>query len=69
MSFIYRYAKSPGTSGKNPFTDVVSGRYYYKAVLWASSKGIVNGITKTTFCPENTCTRGQIVTFLYRYLG
>ena len=57
-------------SAANPFTDVASNQYYYKAVLWAVEKGITNGTGKTEFSPGKTCTRGQIVTFLYRaYAG
>lgn len=51
----------------NPFTDVCSDDYYSEAVLWAVSKGITNGTSKTLFEPEGICTRAQIVTFLYRY--
>lgn len=42
--------------------------FYYTAVLWAVEEGITAGMTKTTFVPDNTCTRGQIVTFIYRYM-
>ena len=50
----------------NPFTDVKSDAYYYKAVLWAVENGITNGTSPDRFSPDKTCTRGQIVTFLYR---
>ena len=50
----------------NPFSDVKSGEYYYKAVLWAVAAKITNGTTPNKFSPDATCTRGQIVTFLYR---
>ena len=49
-----------------PFTDVPEQAYYHLALLWAYDKGIVTGITATTFGPNRTCTRGQVVTFLYR---
>ena len=49
-----------------PFTDVPDQAYYSLALLWAYDKGIVTGITATTFGPNRTCTRGQVVTFLYR---
>ena len=52
---------------KNPFTDVKPSDYYYKAVLWAVENGITNGTSKTTFSPNQVCTRAQIVTFLWRY--
>lgn len=53
----------------NPFKDVKSTQYYYEAVLWAVEKNITTGMTKTTFGPKSECTRGQIVTFLYRCLA
>ena len=56
-------------AGTNPFTDVKSDAYYYKAVLWAVENGITKGTSATKFSPDNTCTRGQIVTFLYRDLA
>ena len=51
------------------FTDVDPGAYYYDAVLWAVEQGITTGTSATTFSPERTCTRAQIVTFLYRALA
>ena len=70
VTFLWRNAGSPKTSGSNPFGDVKSGEYYYSAVLWAVGHNpqITNGTSATTFSPSNTCTRGQIVTFLYRYV-
>ena len=53
----------------NPFTDVSEGRYYYDPVLWAVENGITAGITPTTFAPDSNCTRGQVVTFLWRAAG
>ena len=52
-----------------PFADVYMGEYYYNAVQWAAEKGIVNGMTETTFEPETPCTRGQAVTMLWRHAG
>ena len=70
VTFLYRAAGSPAVEGaENPFTDVQEGKFYYDAVLWAVDKGITNGMTATTFEPNTTCNRGQIVTFLYRYAG
>ena len=72
VTFLWRAAGSPEpTSPRNPFTDVNSVRdaSYYKAILWASQKGITAGSTATTFSPYQECTRSQIVTFLYRYAG
>ena len=56
-------------SGSNPFTDVPSGAYYTDAVLWAYQNNITSGTTATTFAPHSTCTRGQVVTFLWRAQG
>ncbi len=68
VTFLWRMAGKPTASNsKNPFTDVASGAYYYDAVLWAVEQGITLGTSGTTFSPDSTCTRAQIVTFLYRY--
>ncbi|MCD8192361.1 MAG: leucine-rich repeat protein [Oscillospiraceae bacterium] len=57
-------------TGNTPvFTDVVSGSYYCDAVAWAVGQGITTGTTSTTFSPDDTCTRGQIITFLWRAVG
>ena len=70
VTFLWRAAGQPEpTEGTNPFTDVKEGAYYYKAVLWAVEKGITNGTSETTFDPDETCTRAQIVTFLWRREG
>ncbi len=70
VTFLWRAAGSPEpTSTVNPFTDVSSDAYYYKAVLWAVEKGITKGVTATTFAPEKTVTRGQVVTFQHRLAG
>jgi len=53
----------------NPFTDVSENDYYYKAVLWAYEQGITTGTSATAFSPESPCTRGQVVTFLWRAEG
>ena len=53
----------------HPFTDVDADAYYAKAVDWAVRNGVTTGITKTTFAPDDPCTRAQVVTFLYRDLG
>ena len=66
VTFLHRYEKTPSVTARNPFTDVASGQYYYDAVLWAVKNQITNGTTATTFDPSGTCTRGQIVTFLFR---
>ena len=51
------------------FTDVAPDAFYAKAVAWAVEKEITNGMSPTSFAPENICTRGQVVTFLYRAMG
>ena len=53
----------------NPFSDVVTGHVFYDAIMWAVDTGITSGTTATTFSPEKDCTRGQVVLFLYRYMG
>lgn len=54
------------TVTKNPFTDVKVGSYFYEPVLWALENGITDGISPTKFGPAQKCTRGQVVTFLWR---
>ena len=70
VTFLHRASGSPEpASSTNPFKDVAQGEYYSDAVLWAVEKGITTGTGDTTFSPNATCTRGQIVTFLYRYMA
>lgn len=69
MTFLYRSAKMPAVSGSHNFSDVQADAYYHDAVLWAAAQCITNGTSDSTFSPEASCTRGQTVTFLYRYLG
>ena len=69
VTFLWRAAGKPAPSGSNPFTDVKSTAYYYDPVRWAVENGITTGTSETKFSPDNTCTRGQIVTFLWRYEG
>ena len=69
VTFLHNYAGKPAASGKNPFTDVKSTQWYYQPILWAVSEGVTAGTSPTAFSPTNTCTRGQIVTFLYNYMG
>ena len=67
VTFLWRAAGSPAPkSSVNPFTDVPASAYYYDAVLWAVENGITAGTSATTFSPDASCTRAQIVTFLYR---
>ena len=70
VTFLWRYAGRPKpTSSKNPFTDVRPGSYYSDAVRWAVEPGITTGTGFGSFSPEKTCTRGQMVTFLWRFSG
>ena len=67
VTFLWRAAGSPAPkSAAMPFTDVKAGSYYEQAVLWAVENGITKGTSDTTFSPDLTCTRAQIVTFLWR---
>ena len=67
VTFLWRAAGSPAPkSATMPFTDVPAGSYYYDAVLWAVENGITKGTSDAAFSPDKTCTRAQIVTFLWR---
>ena len=67
VTFLWRAAGSPAPkSSEMPFTDVAAGSYYETAVLWAVENGITKGTSDTTFSPNATCSRAQIVTFLWR---
>ncbi len=67
--FLYRAMKGTAAEIENPFTDVSEADYCYDAVLWAVENGITTGITATTFEPWKSCTRAEIVTFLWRAMG
>ena len=70
VTFLWRAAGCPAPkTSNNPFKDVKKSDYFYKAVLWAAENNITSGTTKTTFSPDEICTRGQIVTFLWRAQG
>ncbi len=67
VTFIWNAAGRPEpTLTENPFTDVKEGKFYYKAVLWAVENEITKGMTVDSFGVNVTCTRGQVVTFLYK---
>lgn len=67
VTFLWRADGQPGPASSScSFKDVKASMFYYSAVLWAVEEGITLGVTDTTFEPDTTCTRGQIVTFLYR---
>ena len=68
VTTLYRLAGEPKVTTTSTFTDVESGRYYSKAIAWAQAEGIANGLTDTTFGPNEVLTREQAATFLYRYL-
>lgn len=67
--FLYRSANSPTVAGTGTFSDVDYESYFASAVIWAAEQGITVGTSGTTFSPDMECTRGQIVTFLYRWLA
>ena len=67
VTFLWRAAGSPEPETRAmPFTDIPVGSYYYDAVLWAVENDITKGTSDTTFSPNMTCTRAQIVAFLWR---
>ncbi len=70
VTFLWRAKGCPEpTKTDNPFSDVKEGAFYYKAVLWAVENGVTNGVDPTHFGPNQGCTRGQVVTFLWRAEG
>ena len=70
VTFLWRASGCPESKTKTtPFRDINSKSYYYKAVLWAAEKNITEGTSNTSFSPDATCTRAQVVTFLWRLDG
>ena len=70
MTFLWRAEGCPEPENTDlPFVDVKEGDFCYKAVAWALEKGITVGVDDTHFVPDAPCTRGQVVTFLHRYMG
>ena len=69
VTFLWRLAGKPAVETDNPFADVTEKDYFCAPVLWAVAEKITNGMDDSHFMPESACTRGQIVTFLYRDLG
>ncbi len=71
VTLLWRAAGSPAAAADtvNPFSDVSADSNYYDAIMWAIANGITYGTTPTTFSPDTVCTRGQIVTFMYRAEG
>jgi len=69
-TFLWRSQGEPEpTSTNNPFSDVKTSDYYFKAVLWAVENEVTQGMGGGKFAPNASCTRGQIVTFLYRAIA
>lgn len=66
VTYLWKLAGKPSANDTVTFTDVAPGTEYADAVAWAVDKGVTSGTSATTFSPDTTCTRGQIVTFLYR---
>ena len=64
-AFLHRFAGTPASEGTMPFADVSPDAYYHDAVLWAANCGVTTGTSATTFSPNDPCSRGQIMTFLY----
>ncbi len=70
VMLLWRAVGEPEPASQiNPFTDISPNNRFYRAILWAYYAGITSGKTDTTFCPNDTCTRSQIVAFLYRHAG
>ncbi|MBQ5533480.1 MAG: S-layer homology domain-containing protein, partial [Bacteroidales bacterium] len=70
VTFLWRAAGKPTpASTVNPFIDVAPDAFYYTAVLWAAEQGITTGTSADTFSPNETVSRGQMVTFLWRAAG
>lgn len=69
VMFLWRAAGQPEAKAAVSFADVKPGDIFYEAVQWAVERGITNGTSSTSFSPFAPCTRGQIVTFLYRSAG
>ena len=67
VTILYRLEGEPAVTGEANFSDVAAGQWYTDAVIWAAANDIVNGIGDNQFGPENTLTREQLVTMLYRY--
>ena len=69
VTFLWRAEKAPAVDAESAFTDVESDAYYADAVQWALKNGVTNGISASAFNPDASCTRAQIVTFLWRTLA
>jgi hypothetical protein len=69
VTMLYRLASQPEVPLTATFSDVQSGAYYEKAVIWASRNGFVNGVGEGKYAPNTSVTREQLVAILYRYAG
>ena len=69
VTFLWRLAGEPDCQKASGFSDVPGDAYYATAANWAVQQEITNGMGNNSFAPRNNCTRGQTVTFLYRYFG
>ena len=67
VTVLYRLEGEPTVTGRSSFTDVRSGAYYEKAVIWAAANGIVTGTDSTSFSPDAKVTREQLAVMLLRY--
>ena len=68
VTLLYRIAGNPDVENKTTFTDISQDDWYYNAVLWANSNGIVTGYDSEHFGPNDNITREQFATILYRYI-
>ncbi|MBQ8590883.1 MAG: S-layer homology domain-containing protein, partial [Firmicutes bacterium] len=68
VTFLWKFAGLPDVKKESKFDDVIKTNYYHDAVVWALEEEITSGTSEVTFSPNQPCTRGQIVTFLYRYI-
>lgn len=69
VTFLWRLDGMPAASGENTFSDVADGSWYADAVLWAVEQKVTDGMGVGIFQPDGTCSRAQIVTFLWKYAG
>ena len=69
VTFLYAAIGKPSVEGKSTFSDVTDTDWFVKPVLWAAQNDVTGGIGNGKFGPNNTCTRGQVVTFLYKVYG
>lgn len=69
VTFLARFAGVEDTDTQSVFEDVKTTDYFAAAVKWAKDNGITEGVTATLFAPDNDCTRAQVITFLWRYMG